>query len=218
MGVLQSTGGHPEYAGLAEKSGFSVEQIGVLHKRFQHLSHNEEFLRRENFNGIPDLACNPIREQIVDAFFDRRNFHQNGAGQVDEIRFEEFLVVLSHFQPPASHLREEQHDKVRKEKLRFLFNMHDTDNDGKINLAEYRHVVEELLSNSGALEKETAKSIADAAMLEVASISVGHMEPDEFYEGITFEHFLKLLERIEIESRMSIHFMNVDATTLCHLH
>lgn len=36
-------------------------------------------------------------------------------------------------------------------------------------------VVEELLSRSGALGKETAKSIADAAMLEVASISVGHM-------------------------------------------
>lgn len=36
-------------------------------------------------------------------------------------------------------------------------------------------VVEELLSRSGALEKETAKSIADAAMLEVASISMGHM-------------------------------------------
>lgn len=36
-------------------------------------------------------------------------------------------------------------------------------------------MVEELLSRSGALGKETAKSIADAAMLEVASVSVGHM-------------------------------------------
>lgn len=36
-------------------------------------------------------------------------------------------------------------------------------------------VVEELLSRSSALEKETAKGIADAAMLEVASISMGHM-------------------------------------------
>lgn len=78
-------------------------------------------------------------------------------------------------------------------------------------------VVEELLSRSGTLGKETAKSIGDAAMLEVASISMGHMvrqeislvpaasdptyltslsfppqEPDEFYEGITFEHFLKV--------------------------
>lgn len=40
-------------------------------------------------------------------------------------------------------------------------------------------VVEELLSRSGALGKETAKSIADAAMLEVASISMGHMVRQE---------------------------------------
>lgn len=44
-----------------------------------------------------------------------------------------------------------------------------------INSPSHVQVVEELLSRSGALGKETAKGIADAAMLEVASISVGHM-------------------------------------------
>lgn len=215
MGALQSSPGQPEYIDLAEKTGFSFEQIGVLHKRFKQLSHNEETLRRDHFNEIPDLACNPIRAQIIEAFFDRRNFRQNGEGTVEEISFEEFLVVMSHFRPPSLHMTEEQRENVRKEKLRFLFNMHDTDNDGTITLEEYRHVVEELLSRSGALGKETAKSIADAAMLEVASISMGHMEPDEFYEGITFEHFLKLLHGFEIEAKMNIRFLNMDTTTLC---
>ncbi|XP_040013564.1 tescalcin b [Xiphias gladius] len=215
MGALQSLPGQPEYIGLAEKTGFSLEQIGVLHKRFKQLSHNEETLRRDHFNEIPDLACNPIRAQIIEAFFDRRNLRQDGEGTVQEIGFEEFLVVMSHFRPPSLHMTEEQRESVRREKLRFLFNMHDTDNDGTITLEEYRHVVEELLSRSGALGKETAKSIADAAMLEVASISMGHMEPDEFYEGITFEHFLKLLDGFEIESRMNIRFLNMDTTTLC---
>lgn len=230
-----------------------------------------------------------------------RNFHQDGEGKVQEIGFEEFVVVMSHFRPPSDHMTEEQREKTRREKLRcasqcwsheldcltftwrwhqvkpafvcfsaVLFNMHDTDNDGTITLEEYRHVssgeenpgkwlctvtlslwsfstefwsclkiltvkvnylcvfhvtlglgllvvtpavssissntsdwlpvtdrmrrlqhyrsdillqllftsvqvVEELLSRSGTLEKETAKCIADAAMLEVASISVGHM-------------------------------------------
>lgn len=36
-------------------------------------------------------------------------------------------------------------------------------------------VVDELLSLSESLETKTAKCIADAAMLEVASISMGHM-------------------------------------------
>ncbi|AWP15261.1 putative calcineurin B -likeous protein 3-like [Scophthalmus maximus] len=215
MGALQSLHGRPEYLDLAEKTGFSFEQIRVLHERFKQLSHNEETLRRSHFNEIPDLACNPIRAQIIEAFFDRRNYHQNGEGTVEEIGFEEFLVVMSHFRPPSLHMTEEQRENVRREKLRFVFNMHDTDNDGTITLEEYRHVVEELLSRSGALEKETAKSIADAAMLEVASISMGHMEPDEFYEGITFEHFLKLLDGFEIESRMNIRFLNMDTSTLC---
>nr|XP_019937340.1 PREDICTED: calcineurin B homologous protein 3-like [Paralichthys olivaceus] len=215
MGALQSAAGQPGYVDLAEKTGFSFEQIQVLHKRFKQLSHNEETLRRDHFSGIPDLACNPIRAQIIEAFFDRRNYHQNGEGMVQEIGFEEFLVVMSHFRPPSLHMTEEQRENVRREKLRFLFNMHDTDNDGTITLEEYRHVVEELLSRSGALGKETAKSIADAAMLEVASISMGHMEPDEFYEGITFEHFLKLLNGFEIESKMNIRFLNMDTSTLC---
>lgn len=215
MGALQSAPAHPEYVDLAEKTGFSFEQIAVLHKRFMQLSHNEETLRRNHFNGIQDLACNPIRSQIIEAFFDRRNYRENGEGTVDEIGFEEFVLVMSHFRPPSLHMTEEQRERIRREKLRFLFNMHDTDNDGTITLEEYRHVVEELLSRSGALGKETAKSIADAAMLEVASISMGHMEPDEFYEGITFEHFLKLLSGFEIEAKMNIRFSNMDTTTIC---
>uniref|UniRef100_A0A1A8NNV7 Calcineurin B homologous protein 3 n=1 Tax=Nothobranchius pienaari TaxID=704102 RepID=A0A1A8NNV7_9TELE len=192
MGTLQSSAGHPLYTELSEKTGFSAEQIAVLHKRFKQLSHNEDILQRQHFDEIPDLSCNPIRSQITEAFFDKRNFSRSDEGKVNEIDFEEFLLVMSHFRPPSQSMTQEQRENVRREKLRFLFNMHDTDNDGTITLEEYRHVVEELLSRSGALEKETAKSIADAAMLEVASISVGHMEPDEFYEGITFEHFLKV--------------------------
>ncbi|KAJ8393912.1 hypothetical protein AAFF_G00054450 [Aldrovandia affinis] len=173
MGALISVPG--EFQHLAEKTGFSLEQIGILHRRFQQLSHGETTIRRENLRSIPDLSCNPIRSQIIQAFFDKRNFQQDGEGSVQEIGFEEFLTVMSHFRPPGRNLTPEEMEGLRREKLRFLFNMHDTDNDGTITLEEYRHVVEELLSRSGALGKETAKGIADAAMLEVASISVGHM-------------------------------------------
>ncbi|XP_057216148.1 tescalcin b isoform X1 [Triplophysa rosa] len=171
--------------------------------------------KRDDFNKVQDLKDNPIRSQIVEAFFDRRNFQKDGVGSMEEIGFEEFLTVMSYFRAPALHTTEEQREEIRRAKLRFLFNMHDTDNDGTITLEEYRHVVEELLSRSGSLGKETAKGIADAAMLEVASISVGHMAPDEFYEGITFEDFLKILKELEIETRMNIRFLNMDTTVLC---
>ncbi|XP_023266492.1 calcineurin B homologous protein 3-like [Seriola lalandi dorsalis] len=75
-------------------------------------------------------------------------------------------------------------------------------------------VVEELLSKSGAIGLEAAKAIADAAMLEVASTNVPHMAPDDFYEGITFEHFEQILKGLEMETRMHIRFLDVDTTTM----
>lgn len=47
-----------------------------------------------------------------------RNFRQNGEGTVEEISFEEFLVVMSHFRPPSLHMTEEQRESIRREKLR----------------------------------------------------------------------------------------------------
>ncbi|XP_069379468.1 tescalcin a isoform X2 [Paralichthys olivaceus] len=169
---------------------------------------------RENLDSIPDLANNPIKKEIINAFFDKRNQHESEVGSLEEIGFEQFLMVMSHFRPPTLKTTEEEKEAMRKEKLRFLFNMHDTDNDGTITLEEYRKVVEELLSKSGDIGLEAAKAIADAAMLEVASTNVPHMAPDEFYEGITFEHFEQILKGLEMESRMHIRFLDVDTTTM----
>ncbi|XP_028270052.1 calcineurin B homologous protein 3-like [Parambassis ranga] len=213
MGASQTRTEH-QYQSLADKTGFSLEQIKNLHQRFQHLSGNEEKISRENLDSIPALANNPIKKQIIEAFFDKRNQHQEEVGFFEEIGFEQFLMVMSHFRPPTLKMTEEEKQAMRKEKLRFLFNMHDTDNDGTITLDEYRKVVEELLSKSGAIDQEAAKAIADAAMLEVASTNVPHMGPDDFYEGITFEHFEQILKGLEMESRMHIRFLGVDTTTM----
>ncbi|XP_068594588.1 tescalcin a [Brachionichthys hirsutus] len=213
MGAAQTRSEH-KYRDLSDRTGFSFEQIKNLHQRFQQLSGNEETIRKENLDSIPALANNPIKEQIVDAFFDKRNQHQEEVGSFEEIGFEQFLMVMSHFRPPTLKTTEEEKEALRKEKLRFLFNMHDTDNDGTITLDEYRKVVEELLSKSGAIGLEAAKAIADAAMLEVASTNVPHMAPEDFYEGITFEHFEQILKGLEMESRMHIRFLDVDTTTV----
>lgn len=197
-----------------DKTGFSSEQIKNLRKRFLQLSGNEETISREHLDTIPALAENPIKAQIIEAFFDKRNQRGDEAGAFQEIGFEQFLMVMCHFRPPTLKMTAEEKEAMRKEKLRFLFNMHDTDNDGTITLEEYRKVVEELLSKSGAIGQETAEAIADAAMLEVASTNVPHMAPDEFYEGITFQHFEQILKGLEMESRMNIRFLDVDTTTM----
>ncbi|KAL4636097.1 calcineurin B homologous protein 3 isoform X1 [Arapaima gigas] len=192
MGASRSAPQEEHFEELAARTGFSLEQIVHLHKRFNYLTSNKSTLRRENFDSVTDLTWNPIRSEIVEAFFDKRNFQHRGKGSVQEINFEEFLTVMSHFRPPELQMTAEQREGLRTQKLRFLFNMYDTDSDGKITLQEYRH-----------------HKFRNKFYLQFPQ------EPDEFYEGITFEQFVKILKDIEIESKMYVRFLNMDATTLC---
>uniref|UniRef100_A0A8C0PMI8 Calcineurin B homologous protein 3 n=2 Tax=Canis lupus familiaris TaxID=9615 RepID=A0A8C0PMI8_CANLF len=195
---------------------FSSDQIEQLHRRFKQLSGDQPTIRKENFNNVPDLELNPIRSKIVRAFFDNRNLRKGSSGLADEINFEDFLTIMSYFRPIDTTMDEEQVQLCRKEKLRFLFHMYDSDSDGRITLEEYRNVVEELLSGNPHIEKESARSIADGAMMEAASVCVGQMEPDQVYEGITFDDFLKIWQGIDIETKMHVRFLNMETIALCH--
>ncbi|XP_044897018.1 calcineurin B homologous protein 3 isoform X2 [Felis catus] len=157
----------------------SSDQIEQLHRRFKQLSGDQPTIRKENFNNVPDLELNPIRSKIVRAFFDNRNLRKGSSGLADEINFEDFLTIMSYFRPIDTTMDEEQVQLCRKEKLRFLFHMYDSDSDGRITLEEYRNVVEELLSGNPHIEKESARSIADGAMMEAASVCVGQMVVQE---------------------------------------
>ncbi|RMC06033.1 hypothetical protein DUI87_17578 [Hirundo rustica rustica] len=199
---------------LADRTGFTSEQIEHLHRRFKQLSQDQLTIRKENFDSIPDLEFNPIRGKIVHAFFDKRNLRQESDGLADEINFEDFLTIMSYFRPIEMDMDEEQLDRFRKEKLKFLFHMYDSDHDGKITLQEYRN------------------------------------GPDQVYEGITFEDFLKvgdicarvpwrrgpgghreqraqppaplspgpwqMWQGIDIETKMHVRFLNVDTIAHCY--
>ncbi|KAJ7309629.1 hypothetical protein JRQ81_007683 [Phrynocephalus forsythii] len=230
---------------LADKTGFTTDQIENLHRRFRQLSGDQPTIRKENFDRVPDLEFNPIRSKIVHAFFDKRNLQDPSEGLVDEINFEDFLTIMSNFRPIEMDMDEEQLGHFRKQKLKFLFHMYDEDSDGKISLQEYRNVkyrlglfplpiacpsfllltlilavlcqvVQEMLSGNPHLEKESVRSIADGAMMEAASICVGQMEPDEVYEGITFEDFLKIWEGIDIETKMHVRFLTMEPIAICN--
>ncbi|XP_020669254.3 calcineurin B homologous protein 3 isoform X4 [Pogona vitticeps] len=174
---------------LADKTGFTTDQIENLHRRFKQLSGDQPTIR---------------------------NLQESSEGQVDEINFEDFLTIMSNFRPIEMNMSEEQLDYFRKQKLKFLFHMYDADSDGKITLQEYRNVVQEMLSGNPHLDKESVRSIADGAMMEAASICVGQMEPDEVYEGITFEDFLKIWEGIDIETKMHVRFLTMEPIAICN--
>ncbi|XP_033030092.1 calcineurin B homologous protein 3 [Lacerta agilis] len=201
---------------LADKTGFTSDQIENLHRRFKQLSGDQPTIRKENFDRVPDLEFNPIRSKIVQAFFDKRNLRESSDGLAEEINFEDFLTIMSNFRPIEMGMDDEQLDRFRKKKLKFLFHMYDADSDGKITLQEYRNVVQEMLSGNPHLDKESARSIADGAMMEAASICVGQMEPDQIYEGITFEDFLKIWEGIDIETKMHVRFLTMEPIAMCY--
>ncbi|XP_016850239.1 calcineurin B homologous protein 3 isoform X1 [Anolis carolinensis] len=198
------------------KNQITTDQIENLHRRFKQLSGDQPTIRKENFDRIPDLEFNPIRSKIVHAFFDRRNLQEASVGQVDEINFEDFLTIMSNFRPIEMNMDEEQLDRFRKQKLKFLFHMYDADSDGKITLQEYRNVVQEMLSGNPHLDKESVRSIADGAMMEAATICVGQMEPDQVYEGITFEDFLKIWQGIDLETKMHVRFLTMEPIAMCY--
>uniref|UniRef100_A0A3B5LZU7 Calcineurin B homologous protein 3 n=1 Tax=Xiphophorus couchianus TaxID=32473 RepID=A0A3B5LZU7_9TELE len=200
-------------------SSVSTEQIKNLHMRFQQLCGNEKTLRKEHLENIPTLADNPIKTEIIKAFFDKRNQHNNELGSYEEIGFEEFLMVMSHFRPPSIKTSAEEKAAMRKRKVRFLFNMHDTDGDGKITLEEYRKVgiVEGLLSESESIGQEVARAIADAAMLEVASTNVPNMVREVTKITLAlFLHFAcpQILKDLEMESRMYVRFLDMNTANL----
>ncbi|XP_010826850.1 PREDICTED: calcineurin B homologous protein 3 isoform X3 [Bison bison bison] len=207
MGAAHSAS--EEVRELEGKTGFSSDQIEQLHRRFKQLSGDQPTIR---------------------------NLRKGSSGLADEINFEDFLTIMSYFRPIDTTMDEEQVQLCRKEKLRFLFHMYDSDSDGRITLEEYRNVVEELLSGNPHIEKESARSIADGAMMEAASVCVGQMvrawgpclhaplsacgalpaEPDQVYEGITFDDFLKIWQGIDIETKMHVRFLNMETIALCH--
>ncbi|XP_041058248.1 tescalcin a isoform X3 [Carcharodon carcharias] len=168
-----------EIRNLANTTGFTSEQIEILHRRFLHLTDGKDTMCKDCFDNIPDLECNPIKSRIVNAFFDKRNLGLQSIGTVDEITFENFLTTLSFFQHMGNSHSKEDLEYYKTEKLRFLFRMYDTNGDGKITLDELRE------------------------------------EPDQVYDGITFNDFLKIMQDIKIETKMHVRFLNMDTTAIC---
>ncbi|XP_051018537.1 calcineurin B homologous protein 3-like [Acomys russatus] len=205
--------------GFMNKSDFNWDQIKQLHQRFRLLSGDQPTIRPENFDNVLDLESNPIRSRIVRAFFDNRNLGRGTGGIAEEINFEDFVTIISYFRPLRSRRNKEEAEMYRREKLRFLFNSYDQDGDGIITLQEYRRVVEDLLSANPQVEpawvRSIANSIARGALKEAARASNQPAEKGQPYQGITFEDFIKTWQGIDLEVKMQVSFLNLEAKALC---
>lgn len=85
----------------------------------------------------------------------------------------------------------------REEKLRFAFKMYDLDDDDRITRGELLAVLHMMVGAN--ISSDQLASIADRTILEA------DRDGDK---SISFEEFRKILERTDVEEKMSIRFLH----------
>uniref|UniRef100_A0A146YUL6 Calcineurin B ous protein 2 n=1 Tax=Fundulus heteroclitus TaxID=8078 RepID=A0A146YUL6_FUNHE len=182
----------PDGQQLMQETGFSAAHLLRLYERFKFLDKdNRGHLRSEDFEAVPELSENPIGDRIVGAFF------LPGQETVD---FSSFVRVLAHFRPTEKNRTRAgaQPDPAnsRNRKLKFAFRLYDQDRDGKISRIELLQVLREMLGMQ--VTEEQLQSIADRAIQEA------DLDKDD---AISFDEFRKSLEKVNIDHKMSIRFL-----------
>jgi len=177
---------------IQTETGFTPNQIERLYSRFSSLDKQSKgYLNREDFLRIPELAINPLGDRIVHAFF-----HESKNGDDDKVDFKDFVRVLAHFRPIKKNI-EKNKLNTRMEKLHFAFRMYDLDGDDKISKEELLAVLTMMVGAN--ISAEQLISIAERTILEADE------DKDDL---ISFEEFAKVLERTDVEQKMSIRFLN----------
>ncbi|XP_040568190.1 calcineurin B homologous protein 1 [Lepeophtheirus salmonis] len=177
---------------ISNETGFTSNQIERLWSRFTSLDkHQKGYLSREDFLRIPELAINPLGDRIVHAFFkESRN------SESDIVNFPDFVRVLAHFRPLKKNADKNKMNS-RKEKLHFAFRMYDLDGDDKISK-------EELLA---VLTMMVGANISEDQLLSIAERTI--IEADKDKDNlISFQEFSDVLERTDVEQKMSIRFLS----------
>lgn len=173
-------------------TGFTHNQIDRLYSRFTSLDkQGKGSLSREDFLRIPELAINPLGDRIVHAFF-----HESRNGEEDKVDFMDFVRVLAHFRPIKKNIEKNKLNS-RMEKLHFAFRMYDLDGDDKISKEELLAVLTMMVGAN--ISTEQLISIAERTILEA------DLDKDDL---ISFEEFAQVLERTDVEQKMSIRFLN----------
>jgi len=177
---------------IQKETGFTASQIERLFSRFSSLDkQGKGFLSREDFLRIPELAINPLGDRIVHAFF-----QESKKVEEDQVDFKDFVRVLAHFRP----IKKDKIDSTlnsRMEKLHFAFRMYDLDGDDRISKEELLAVLQMMVGAN--ISSEQLVSIAERTIMEADA------DKDEL---ISFDEFVEVLEKTDVEQKMSIRFLN----------
>ncbi|CAB3402335.1 unnamed protein product [Caenorhabditis bovis] len=195
MGQSSSRIPEHELEQLSIESGLSRKGIITLYNRFISLAThrdkttNEYFLTKDDFRSITELKQNPLGERIIDAFFADAEVVER-----KRVYFRDFVKVLSHFRPINKNKPHPWNS--RESKLRFAFTMYDLNKSGTITKDEFQDILQMMMGQNVPIEQ--VMSIADRTMREADNDNDGY---------ITFEEFCKVMEKTDIEQKMSFRFL-----------
>uniref|UniRef100_A0A8C4QBT5 Calcineurin-like EF-hand protein 1 n=1 Tax=Eptatretus burgeri TaxID=7764 RepID=A0A8C4QBT5_EPTBU len=177
---------------IKRETGFSHSQITRLYSRFSSLDKGENgHLTRDDFQRIPELAINPLGDRIINAFF---------ADGEDQVNFRGFMRTLAHFLPVEEGTRNASPREAlnsRDSKLRFAFSLYDLDKDDKISREELLQV----------LRMMVGVNISDEQLGSIADRTIQEADQDGDH-AISFSEFQKVLEKVDVEQKMSIRFLH----------
>uniref|UniRef100_A0A8C6YSF4 Calcineurin like EF-hand protein 1 n=1 Tax=Nothoprocta perdicaria TaxID=30464 RepID=A0A8C6YSF4_NOTPE len=172
----------------------SHSQITRLYSRFTSLDKGENgTLSREDFQRIPELAINPLGDRIINAFFSEGE---------DQVNFRGFMRTLAHFRPIEDNEKSKDQNgpeplNSRSNKLHFAFRLYDLDKDDKISRDELLQVLRMMVGVN--ISDEQLGSIADRTIQEA---------DQDGDSAISFAEFVKVLEKVDVEQKMSIRFLH----------
>ncbi|XP_078515742.1 calcineurin B homologous protein 1 [Lissotriton helveticus] len=178
---------------IKKETGFSHSQITRLYSRFTSLDKGENgTLSREDFQRIPELAINPLGDRIINAFFPEGE---------DQVNFRGFMRTLAHFRPIEDNWKctdgGSEPLNSRSNKLRFAFQLYDLDKDDRISRDELLQVLRMMVGVN--ISDEQLGSIADRTIQEA---------DQDGDSAISFTEFVKVLEKVDVEQKMSIRFLH----------
>ena len=134
---------------IKEETDFNQKEIKKSHKKFVALDKDKKgFVSTNDLASIPEVENNPLRYHIAQHMSDNK---ENGA-----ISFESFIKVIDIFK-----------NNKTDEQFRFMYNLFDIDNDGKISRTDMFINFKLLLGDS--LNEKQIKEIVDKIINEYSN-------------------------------------------------
>eukprot|EP01029_Cantina_marsupialis_P029338 TRINITY_DN780132_c0_g1_i1.p1 TRINITY_DN780132_c0_g1~~TRINITY_DN780132_c0_g1_i1.p1 ORF type:complete len:206 (-),score=25.10 TRINITY_DN780132_c0_g1_i1:240-857(-) len=159
---------------LQSISNFSAQQIRKLYKRFMRLDRSRSgAISKSDLTMIPEVSMNPLGFRIVAQFDTRKD---------DQINFRDFVSVLSNFSAIASS----------EQKIGFMFNIYDCNEDGLLDVDDMSEVIG-LLVGDNFTRQEIKQMARD-------TIKRGDIDEDGV---LNFEEFSKMINEESIDKKLS---------------